>query len=213
LRGWKWFSSAPPGGIAMINEAGLVNDSPNQKGVNDNSQSVWSYNQGVILSGLAALTELTGDESYLGWAGKIADAFIRNPWRPRAGADGGSTYPSESGVINGILHEHNDCAPGGGNPAQLPGVDSTQFKGIFIRHLARLYQKCGKPAYQQFILANAESALAHVNDQHLFGGNWAAPPDAADFVRQTAGLDLINAALLVSADGQPKFQIPGKEQA
>jgi predicted alpha-1,6-mannanase (GH76 family) len=213
LRGWKWFSSAPPDGIAMINEAGLVNDSPNQKGVNDNSQSVWSYNQGVILSGLAALTELTGDESYLGWAGKIADAFIRNPWRPRAGADGGSTYPSESGVINGILHEHNDCAPGGGNPARLPGVDSTLFKGIFIRHLARLYQKCGKPAYQQFILANAESALAHVNDQHLFGGNWAAPPDAADFVRQTAGLDLINAALLVSADGQPKFQIPGKEQA
>lgn len=195
-RGWAWFSSAPPAGVAMINEAGLVNDSPNQHGVNDNSQSVWSYNQGVILSGLRELTELSGDQAYLGWAEKIADAFIKNPWRPHA-ATGQAAHPSESGVIDGILHEHNDCGPGGCAPPRPPGVNSTMFKGIFVRHLARLYQKTRKPAYQQFIAANARSALAHMNEQHLFGGNWAAPVDAADFVRQTAGLDLINAALRV----------------
>ena len=196
-RGWAWFSSARPAGVAMINEAGLVNDSPNQHGVNDNTQSVWSYNQGVILSGLRELTELTGDQAYLGWAEKIADAFIKNPWRPRAAA-GGQAHPSESGVIDGILHEHNDCGPGGCAPPRPPGVDTVMFKGIFVRHLARLQAKTGKPAYQQFITANARSALAHMNEQHLFGANWAAPADATDFVRQTAGLDLINAALQVT---------------
>jgi predicted alpha-1,6-mannanase (GH76 family) len=198
-RGWAWFSSSPPAGVAMINQASLVNDSPNRNGVNDNSQSVWSYNQGVILSGLSDLTELSGDPSYLGWAEKIADAFIRNLWRPRAGADGQVAHPSESGVIDGILHEHNDCGPGGGPPGRLPSVDSTLFKGIFVRHLARLYRKSGKPSYQQFIRTNAQSALANMNEQHMFGANWAAPVDVADFVRQTAGLDLINAALRVSA--------------
>jgi predicted alpha-1,6-mannanase (GH76 family) len=197
-RGWAWFSSAPPAGVAMINEASLVNDSPNRHGVNDNSQSVWSYNQGVILSGLRDLTELTGDQSYLGWAEKIADAFIKNPWQPSASTGGQLAHPSESGVIDGILHEHNDCGPGGCAPARLPGVDTTMFKGIFVRHLGRLYQATRKPAYQQFITANAQSALAHMSAQHLFGANWAAPAEPADFVRQTAGLDLINAALRVT---------------
>jgi predicted alpha-1,6-mannanase (GH76 family) len=200
VRCWEWFSSPPPHGVAMINEAGLVNDSPNKQGKNDNTESVWSYNQGVILTGLADLTELTGDANYLGGAEKIADAFIKSQWyvvrRP-----GPVPPPSQSGVINGILHEHNDCNPDGSGPLKsgvLPGVDTTMFKGIFVRNLARLYLKTRKESYAQFIMANAESALSHRNERHQFGGNWAAPPDTADFVRQTAGLDLINAALLVS---------------
>jgi len=77
-------------------------------------------------------------------------------------------------------------------------VDGTLFKGIFVRNLARLYLKAPRAAYREFLLANARSALAQVNEHHQFGGNWAAPVDVADFVRQTAGLDLVNAALRVS---------------
>ena len=200
VRCWDWFSSPPPHGVAMINEAGLVNDSPNKQGRNDNTESVWSYNQGVILAGLADLTELTGDAGYLGWAEKVADAFVKNPWYvlPQGGK---RPPPIQSGVINGILHEHNDCNPDGSGPLKsgvLPGVDTTMFKGIFVRNLARLYLRTKKESYAQFILANAESALRNKNERHQFGGNWAAAPDAADFVRQTSALDLINAALLVS---------------
>jgi predicted alpha-1,6-mannanase (GH76 family) len=199
LRGWEWFSSSPPKGVAMINDASLVNDSPDRQGVNNNTEAIWSYNQGVILSGLCDLTELTGDETYAGQAEKIADSFLQNPWRA-AGESGGRPHPQESGVINGILHEHNDCKPDGSALARPPSVDSTLFKGIFMRNLARLYRKAPKAAYREFILANVESALAHVNERHQFGSNWAAPVDVADFVRQTAGLDLVNAALLVSKD-------------
>jgi predicted alpha-1,6-mannanase (GH76 family) len=191
VRGWEWFSSPPPQGIAMINEASLVNDSPGRHGVNNNAESVWSYNQGVILSGLCDLSELAGDGAYLGWAEKIADAFTGNPCRA-------SPRPPASGVIDGILHEHDDCRPDGGARAVPPSVDGTLFKGIFVRNLARLYLKTPRAAYQEFILANARSALVQVNEHYQFGCNWAARVDVADFVRQTAGLDLVNAALRVS---------------
>jgi hypothetical protein len=82
-------------------------------------------------------------------------------------------------------------------PGAEPGVGTTIFKGIFVRNLARLHAKAGKAGYAQFILANARSALGQLNSHHQFGCNWAAPVDVADFVRQTAGLDLVNAALLV----------------
>jgi len=200
LRGWKWFSSPHPDGVAMINEASLVNDSPNNRGMNDNTESIWSYNQGVILSGLSDLTGLTGDGTYLSWAAKIADTFIKTPLYvvPRSTKRPASP-PSQSGVIDGILHEYNDCHENGGPLSQgaEPGIGTTIFKGIFVRNLAKLHAKTGKASYGQFILANARSALSHTNSAHQFGCNWSAPVDAADFVRQTAGLDLVNAALLV----------------
>ena len=184
----------------MINEANLVNDSPNDQGVNNNSESVWSYNQGVILSGLCDLTELTGDESYTATAQKIADAFIKNPVHvaSRSGSPA-APPPNQSGVIDGILHEYNDCSHDGA-PAwhgAAPGIGTTVFKGIFVRNLARLHAKTLKASYGQFILANARSALSHIDENYQFGCNWAAPADEADFVRQSAGLDLVNAALLV----------------
>jgi predicted alpha-1,6-mannanase (GH76 family) len=208
LRGWKWFSTPHPDGVAMINEANLVNDSPDSQGVNNNTESIWSYNQGVILGGLCDLAGLTGDESYLGWADKIAGSFIKNPVHviPRSGQRAAPvSAPNQSGVIDGILHEFNDCNPDDGGPVAEgaePGIGTTVFKGIFMRNLARLQVKTGKASYGQFIAANARSAISHVNSRHEFGCNWAAAADAADFVRQTAGLDLVNAALLVTSSDQ-----------
>ncbi|HEX7994679.1 MAG TPA: glycoside hydrolase family 76 protein, partial [Streptosporangiaceae bacterium] len=203
LRGWEWFSSPPPQGVALINKAHLVNDSPNNHGVNDGRQAIWSYNQAVILSGLGDLSELTGDQSYLDWAERIATALINNPChmaRP-AGDKPSQVLPAfQSGVIDGILHEHDEfgrdgSALPGGAPA---GAGSAQFKGIFVRNLASLYLKTRNARFADFILANARSAVRTMNERYQFGGNWAAEPDAPDFIRQTAGLDLLNAALLVS---------------
>ena len=159
----------------------------------------------MLLRGLCDLTELTGDHAYRARAEEIADAFIGNPWyqAPRPGkGQAPEPPPTQSGVIHGILHEHDDCTADGSArpPGRTPGADSTLFKGIFVRNLARLYRATGKPSYRQFILANALSALDHMNEHSQFGCNWAAPVDVADFARQAAGVDLINAALLVSKD-------------
>jgi predicted alpha-1,6-mannanase (GH76 family) len=205
LRGWAWVSSPAPHGVAMINAAGLVNDSPDSNGVNNNTEAIWSYNQGVLLRGLSDLTELTGDQAYRARAEAIADAFIKNPWyqAPQPGkGQKAEPPPTQSGVIHGILHEHDDCQADGSArlPGRMPGINTTMFKGIFVRNLARLYRATEDPSYRQFILANAQSALGQMNEHYQFGCNWAAPVDVADFVRQAAGIDLLNAALVVSKD-------------
>jgi hypothetical protein len=38
-----------------------------------------------------------------------------------------------------------------------------------------------------------------MNSSNQFGGSWSAAVDVADFVRQTAAVDLLNAAMLVLA--------------
>jgi predicted alpha-1,6-mannanase (GH76 family) len=196
LRGWRWFSEAPPHGVAMINDAGLVNDSPNPAGVNDNTHTIWTYNQGVILGGLIELSGLTGDESYVRRAESIADAFIVTPVVNSSAVP----PPASSGVINGILHERTDCDPTGTRaaPARVP-IDGAQFKGVFIRNLARLYRRTGKDSYREFIVRNAETAASFARDG-AYGANWAAPPDATDFVRQSCALDLMAAAVAVEGD-------------
>lgn len=205
VRSWEWFNSPPPQGVALINEATLVNDSPNSEGVNDNTKAIWSYNQAVILSGLADLTELTGDPSYLDWAERIAIAFMANRCSATTplGGQADQVIPArQSGVIDGILHEHDECDPAGGalQGGLPPGTGSVQFKGIFVRNLASLYLKTRNATFAEFIFANARSAVSNMNERYQFGSNWAAPADAPDFLRQTAGVDLLNAALLVSQD-------------
>jgi len=193
-RAWEWLSTAPPHGMAMINDRGLINDSPNPQGVNDNTEAIWSYNQGVILGALCDLARLTGDGTYLARAEAIADAFIASPVHHSPGPP----PPSSSGVIDGILHEFDDSDPTGAHPPARPvPLGTVQFKGIFVRNLATLYLRTRKEPYRQFILANAARA-ASVAAGGSYGANWAAPPDAADFIRQSSALDLLNAAVLVS---------------
>jgi predicted alpha-1,6-mannanase (GH76 family) len=99
----------------------------------------------------------------------------------------------ESGINNnGILAEYTDLNDDIGH------VDNCQFKGIFVRNLARLYVKTHALRYRTFLLKNAVSALTYMKkDSNQFGKRWYAELDVADFVRQTAALDLLNAAILV----------------
>ena len=90
----------------MINDNNLINDGLdiNSDGsCTNNGDTVWSYNQGVVLGGLVELSKATGDSEYLSEATSIAEAAI------------------EALSEDGILHEScepNDC-----------GGDGSQFKG------------------------------------------------------------------------------------
>ena len=55
--------------------------------------------------------------------------------------------------------------------------DGVQFKGIFIRHLAFLYEVTKNPAYKDFILKNAESIITKDYDptSKSFGCYWYGP--------------------------------------
>jgi predicted alpha-1,6-mannanase (GH76 family) len=166
LREWEWLY-----GSGMIGPSGLVNDGLTAACAN-NGGTTWTYNQGVILGGLAALHELTGDQGYLRQGEAIADAAVRSLTSPR-----------------GILAEPGEAKFAG------RADDSTQFKGIFVRYLHDLSRHTGKSAYRAFILANADSILAIAgNTAGQYGLRWAGPFDKADASRQTSAVEALTAA-------------------
>jgi predicted alpha-1,6-mannanase (GH76 family) len=172
-REWNWFAAS-----GMINPQSLINDglnSSNPAACTNNGQATWSYNQGVILGGLAEYSMVNHDPSLLARAAKIGSAAI--------------TYLTDA---NGVLHD--PCEPN-------CGADGPQFKGIFTRNLMRLYLTASRPAYFSFVHKNADSIWN--NDRganYPFGLIWSGPFDSADAARQTSALDAIIAAAVMSRD-------------
>ncbi|CAF3324465.1 unnamed protein product [Rotaria socialis] len=145
---WQWFEAS-----GLINGYNLINDglssttetisTSHKENVNhfqdascvNNNGITWTYNQGVILTGLALLYNSTGNATLLDIAQKIADATIQR-----------LTYSDL------ILKE--PCEPNCDTDQQL-------FKGIFVRHLAYLIPYLTDAAhiqqYKSFLEQNAES--------------------------------------------------------
>lgn len=181
---WTWFKAS-----GMINAQNLVNDGLTTSCENNN-ETTWSYNQGVILGGLTDLYKVTGNVTYLGQANSIATAAI-----------------SSSTLVdaNGILRE--PCEPNCGG-------DGPQFKGIFIRYLAYLYDVTRLTSYYNFLYKNAHAVWFNDRDDfgHL-GLEWDGPFDSADGSRQSSALmpvsalaEPITAALpFAKGSGDPAF--------
>ncbi len=160
----------------MINGENLVNDGLDDR-CRNNGKTTWTYNQGVILGGLVDLYRATGDRSLVQQAEAIADAAL--------------LHLAPKGILQEPCEAQNDC-----------GNDGPQFKGIFIRNLAYLYQTVPKPTYREFILRNANAIWANRNADNQFGLQWDGPLDRADAARQSSAMDAINAAIALQTRGQ-----------
>ena len=116
----------------------------------------------MILGGLVALFEITGDRGYLTQGESIA-----------------STALSKLAILGpagspGILAEPCEAAAAGCNG------DQAQFKGIFVRYLYDFWLQSRQPAYRAFILANARSVWDRSkNAADQFGLRWAGPVSPA----------------------------------
>jgi predicted alpha-1,6-mannanase (GH76 family) len=105
----------------MINGEYLVNDGLDKYGRNNNG-TTWSYNQGVILGGLADMHNITGNPAYLALAVNISRAAMKE-------------LVDKDGVFSEVCD--------GGKPDASPCVlndDARIFKGIFVRYLGHLIQ-------------------------------------------------------------------------
>jgi predicted alpha-1,6-mannanase (GH76 family) len=174
-RAWEWFGSS-----GLIGPSGLVNDGLTSACTN-NGGTTWTYNQGVILGGLAALYEITGDRAYLQHGESIANATLSKLVSPAW------AHPP------GILVEPCEQTSGGCDG------DQSQFKGIFVRYLYDFWLQSRQPAYRTFILANARSVWDNSkNASHQFGLRWTGPFDRADASRQSSALDGLNAAVALT---------------
>jgi len=175
---WAWFKAS-----GMINEQNLVNDGLTTNCLN-NGETTWTYNQGVIIGGLTELYRTTHTTNYLTTAEAIANATIAN-------------------LVNtgGILREPCETTGCGGG-------DVPQFKGIFMRYLALLYDEDHNPVYRGFLFTNAHSIWFYDrNTTNQLGLKWYGPVDAEDAARQSSamapivGLAEPSTALLAFAKG------------
>lgn len=164
-REWRWFSAS-----GMINADHLVNDGLDAKCAN-NQRTIWTYNQGVILGGLAELFRINHDSQLLTSARTITEAALSAP-----------RLIDEKGIL------HDTCEPN-------CGADGSQFKGIFARNLRSLDVVSPLPEYKRFVTTNADSIWsgAHPPDYHL-GLIWAPPFGPADASTQSSAADLLVAA-------------------
>lgn len=174
---WAWFKRS-----GMINGDNLINDGLriNEDGscVNNGLQT-WSYNQGVVLGGLAELSRATGDRSYLAEAATIATAALARL------SDG-----------DGIIHEADKCEPDCGN-------DGPQFKGIFMRNLGYLQQAAPQDAFRAAILRNADTIWAkNRNSKNQLGIAWTGPPELGagpTAATHSSAMDVLVAALAAAS--------------
>jgi hypothetical protein len=161
------------------------------------NEMVYTYNQGVLLSGQRGLYEATGARSYLEDGHRlVADVIAATGWDLKENiAPAQSNLPAKWEGLgrSGVLEEACD-APG------YCSQDSQTFKGIFFHHLTAFCaplpqylpipnaQVVGKDIaddqklhedlckrYGQWIRHNAEAAISTRDAEGKFGMWWGAP--------------------------------------
>ncbi|KAJ3786559.1 glycoside hydrolase family 76 protein [Lentinula aff. detonsa] len=148
-KAWAWIE-----GSGMRNAQGLYNDGLVFGTCVNNGETTWTYNQGVVLSGLGALYAATGNETLVSEAEITIDATIRNL------------------TVNGILKESCD-------DVVLEGTPCDSDQGIWLKHLQyfltfvhpthpELVEK-----YQAFIGSQSEAVIRFATDLQLdIGSVW-----------------------------------------
>jgi predicted alpha-1,6-mannanase (GH76 family) len=163
-REWRWFSQT-----GMINSDNLVNDGLNEA-CRNNGRTTWTYNQGVILGGLAALSKNQKREDLAPTAHRIAIAAIGH-------------LTDRQGIL------HDACEPD-------CGEDGVSFKGIFNRNLRELETIDADPVFLNFLKTNAQSLWENARTPgNCFPTVWSGPPSAGNAGAQTSALDAFNAAI------------------
>lgn len=166
---WQWFSES-----GMINSDNLINDGLDNN-CHNNHGTTWTYNQGVILAGLAELSQQDPDPALPDAAHAVALAAIDELTDP-----------------NGILHDR--CEPDCGR-------DGVQFKGIFVRNLMALNDAFPDAGYVSFAEINARSIWrADQGPDYQFGLVWSGPFASGNAATQSSALDALIAAAAMTPD-------------
>jgi hypothetical protein len=184
----------------MLNEQGLytdgfhIRDYPRNKSAttcDQRNEMVYTYNQGVILSGLRGLWEATGDTTYLDDGYRLIDNVIKaTGWNIERQREANVHERKKWHGLGsaGILTELCD-------PSASCSQDGQTFKGIFFHHLTtfceplprtavklgktygapvgvakRHERRCG--SYTSWIVHNAQAALNTRDNDGQFGSWW-----------------------------------------
>jgi predicted alpha-1,6-mannanase (GH76 family) len=178
---WSWFRVS-----GMMNSKNLINDGLGKSegqtkgvGCTNNGRTTWSYNQGVILGGLAELSVANRDPSLIQSAQKIATAAT-------------SLLVDSKGVL------HDPCEP-------RCGADGVQFKGIFVRNLNLLNETQPRAAYRSFVVTNADAIWNEAQGPNFqLGEVWSGPFIVGNAGSQSSALDALVAAASMQMSHLPE---------
>lgn len=167
---WQWFR-----GSGMINGENVINDGLKIDAATgactNNGKTVWTYNQGVVLGGLAEWSK-AGHAEAIGEAKRIADAAL--------------THLTDK---DGVLHD--PCEP-------KCGADGIQFKGIFMRNLRVLEEAAPEERYRKAFAVNADAIWTkNCTPANTFGTVWSGPVTSPNAGSQSSALDALVADLAV----------------
>lgn len=174
-RSIKWIESS-----GLINSHNLLNDGLDLSTCTNNGEATFSYNQGVILTGLVELTWATGDASYTTLANSIATSAIQS---------------LNSSPTNTLI---DPCEP------DACDGDEKQFKGIFARNVMFMVKRASgltseqTAFYKDFLTRNADSIWKHDMSWGKLGLVWGGPYQTASAQTQMSGLDALVGAAAVS---------------
>jgi len=173
---WGWFFSS-----GMINNQSLVNDGLTGACKN-NGATTWTYNQGVLLSGLGMLAKATGSSSYSKTAEDVTQAVVNRL------------------TVGGILHE----------PCSQCDGDQNLFKGIFMRHLGywgSMDSRVGT-LFGQFVKNNADSILkVDLCTNQYYGLLWEGPTVACNTATTSSVIDALLTASMFSGDQDSSWRV------
>lgn len=177
-RAYNWIKNS-----GLIGTNNLLNDGLDLTTCKSNGNVVFTYNQGVILSGLVEMTWATGDNSYNTLANTIALSAI--------------SILAPKGILVENLCEPNACSG-----------DEQQFKGIFARNIqfmvnrATVMPASTKTTLVNFLKVNADSIWTVDQKNGAVGLAWGGPYQTATIQTQSSGLDaLVGAAAVTVGQG------------
>ncbi|KAB8339066.1 hypothetical protein FH972_022002 [Carpinus fangiana] len=178
----------------FTNAQGLYTDgfhiSDGQTSCDQRDEAVYTYNQGVILSGMRGLWEATGDTSYLADGYNLINTVISATGNNAGNSDFAGL--GRSGIMEDICDADASCSQ-----------DSQSFKGIYFHHLTLFCEslptdtalvpgvtftadaataathKSNCQDYAPWVAKNAAAALSTRNGTGIFGGWWGENQSAA----------------------------------
>lgn len=160
---FDWFINC-----GMINGDNLINDGLTTNCEN-NRDTTWTYNQGVVLGAAVELYKATNDQKYLDTARKIGLAVIASP----------NLSP------NGILHE--PCDKDGADC----GPDAPTFKGVFARNLGELNAALPDKPFTDYIRKNTEKIIENGSSLNQYGLHYEGPFEIFKASTQQSAFEMI----------------------
>jgi len=165
----------------MRNSQGLWNDGLNMASCQNNGATTWTYNQGVVASGLAALAKATKNTTLLDQAEITLDATI--------------SFLTQ----DNILKEPCDNVVSGGSACN---ADEQIFKGIWTKHLQYYLDNADDSSrtskYSSFLDSQKSAIVQYgLNSSQDVSSTWyAANQGGGVYSAQSAasGLAVLNAA-------------------